>query len=305
MSGNSYKQATRYFGIPVLGWEDTVRPEVELLKWQMIENMIVAAMRGNVNAVFEEGDIRIIRDSNGTYTALATATGNNPSIRGSVAGAYFDAPSIVEWKGLEAGLSYYLYIKGSTKTFYNSKDITPVASKVRLQTKYATLIAKADLTRGTPVIDKYPAGKVNARDLAQHVLDDDNPHGEKTAQDEILIRNRLAIGDGNNADLELDVDGRVHHIPVSKLVDVLTTSRTIVDFVSGGRNGVTLTGSGRVVFANVVRTGSVLFDKTDKKTGDVIVGFYGSSPEVHTPDQIIVWNLGDEGIPMRAMIVCG
>lgn len=299
MSKNQYKQATKYFGIPVPGWDDGIWPEVEMLKWQMVENMLMAAMRGNVNAVFREGDLRMQQEKDGTYTVRLSATGNEPSVQGAVGGAFFDAPSSIAWKGLPVGKSYYLYVKGSSNTFQDPSDIVPVASANRLTTKFATLIAVVDLVADKPTVDRNPPGKVNARDLAQHVLDYDNPHGDKVIQDEILIRNHLAIGDGNDADLEFDVNGKVFHVPVSRLVESLTTTRTFVDFVSGGMSGVTLQATGKVVFASVTRTNPM-----DLGAGEVIVGFYGSHPDVKAPNQIIVWNTGMGNVSMRAMIIC-
>ncbi len=297
MNKNKYKQTTKYFGIPVPGWGDGIWPELELLKWQMIENMLMAVMRGNVNAVFREGDMQIRKD-NETYSVLLTATGNEPSVQGAVGGAYFDPSKSIIWSGLEAGMSYYLYIKGSEDTFQDEKAIAPIASLTRLNTKYATLIAKADLTGEKFTLDRNPPGKVNARDLAQHVLDFDNPHGDKLTQDELFIRKHLTIGE--EVDLELDTNGKEYHIPVSRLVSVLTGDRKIEDFVSGGCRGTLLTGNGKIVFANVVRT-----DNIDRAIGDITIGFYGLDPDVKSEDQIVVRNSSDEiGIALRAMIFC-
>jgi hypothetical protein len=295
---NQYKNATRFFGIPVPGWDDGIWPELELLKWQMVENLIMAAMRGNVNAVFREGDIRIRKDSDETYSVKLSATGNEPSCQGAVGGAYFDAPSSLVWKGLQDGLAYYLYVKGSENTFQDARDVIAVSSVVRLQTKYATLVAKADLTGDNPSVDRYPPGKVNARDLAQHVLDFDNPHGDKLAQDELLVRNHIAIGDGNDADLEIDVNGKVEHFPASRLASVLKTETFFADFVTGSE-GTVIEVNGKVLFANAVRT-----NPKDKGTGEVMIGFFGNDDRVKSPNQIVVWNSGEAGVAMRAMIVC-
>jgi hypothetical protein len=299
MNQNQYKQKTKYFQMPVPGWKDKIWPELELQKWQMVENLILAAMRGNVNAVFREGDMRIKQDSSGRYFVRLSATGNEPSLHGAVGGAYFEAPSSITWTGLEEGRSYYLYVKGTTKTFLDASDISTVASVIRLSNPNVTMVAKVDLTTDPMTIDRNPPGKVNARDLAQHVLDYDNPHGSKLSQDELLVRDHLVVGDGNDADLELDVNGVISHFPVSRLVSVLTKTRTVVNFVSSGSSGTILTASGKVVFANVVRTA---YDT--RLIGEVSVGFYGESSQVKLPNQIVVWNSGDAGIPMKAMIEC-
>lgn len=289
---NTYKQATKYFGIPVPGYKDGIWPELELLKWQIVENMLMAAMRGNVNAVFREGNMQIRRDAENTYSVLLTAGGNEPSIQGCVAGAYFDPDNSVVWSGLAAGDSYYLYIKGSEETFQNAKAVTPVASPIRLTMRYVTLVAKVNLTGDQYTIDRNPPGKVNARDLAQHVLDYDNPHGDKVVQDELLIRRHLALGDGEDVDIEI----AANHFPASRLASVLAVRTETVDFSSGGPSGTSLNVGGKVLFANAVQTkyGSV---------GNIWMGFYGVDSEVKSPNQVLVRNSGDSGISMRAIIL--
>ena len=299
MNKNQYKQATKHFNIPVPGWDDGIWPELELLKWQMIENMLLAAMRGNVNAIFREGDLRVIQEKDGTFTAMLSATGNEPSVQGSVGGAFFEAASTVLWKGLEVGQSYYLYVQGTTKTFYEASNISLVSSVIRLVNKYVTLVAKIDLTGEKIEIDRNPPGKINARDLAQHVLDYDNPHGSQLSQDELLIRKHLAIGVGNDADIEFDVNGNVIHLPLSKIVSVLNETKTFVDFLSGGIKGITLCAERKIVFATVVKIGEIT-----TKVGEINIGFFGVNPNVQNQNQIIVYNSGEEGIPMRAMILC-
>ena len=294
---NQYKQATKYLGIPVPGWNDGIWPDLEMRKWQMVENMLMASMRGSINSVFREGDMRASQDSNGTFTVTISATGNEPSIQGNVAGAYFDAPSSLAWTGLQSGKAYYLYVKGSSDTFQNSSNVSAISSTTRIKMRYVVLVAKVDLTGAKTIIDRNPPGKVNTRDLAKHVIGFENPHGDKLTQDELLIRKHLAIGDGNDADLELDVNGEVTHIPVSRLVSTLRTTTKFVDFKTADR-GTMLTVDGKVLFASAVRT-----DPTQKGVGEVIIGFYGVHPDVKNPNQVVVLNTEEAGVSMRAMIV--
>jgi len=297
MNKNKYKQQTKFFQIPVPGWKDGIWPDLELQKWQIVENLILAAMRGNVNSVFREGDMRIQQDSSGKYFVRLSATGNQPSVQGTVGGAYFDAPSSITWDNLEIGNVYYLYVKGNTKTFMDAGEISQVASMTRLLNPNVTLVAKVDLKTDPMTLDRYPPGKVNARDLAQHVLDYDNPHGSKMSQDELLIRDHFAIGDDNDADIELDVKGTISHFPVSRLVSALSYEEIAVDFVSGGKTGKILEAKGKIIFATAVRT---VCD--ERLLGEISVGFFGSDKQVQSSNQIVVCNSGEDGIPMRAML---
>jgi hypothetical protein len=293
MSKNTYKQATKFFGIPVPGYKDGIWPDLELLKWQIVENLLMAAMRGNVNAIFREGNMQIRRDGNGTYSVLLTAGGNEPSIQGCVAGAYFDPENSVIWSGLVAGDSYYLYIKGSESTFQDAKAVVPVASSIRLTMRYVTLVAKVNLTGDQYTIDRNPPGKVNARDLAQHALDYDNPHGEKMTQDELLVRKHLALGDNEDVDIEITTGGQERHFPASRLASVLSTET--VDFSSGGPAGKLLVAGGKVLFATAVQV-------KEGVAGNVWIGFYGVDADVNAPNHVLVRNSGDSDLLMRAII---
>lgn len=299
MSKNQYKQATKHFKIPVPGWDDGIWPDVELKKWQMVENMIMSSMRGNTNAIFREGDLRLRQDVDETYVASFSATGNEPALQGAIGGAFFNVPASIVWKGLEIGRAYYLYVKGSNNTFFEENDVVPISSVNRMVSPWVTLVAKVDLTGEELTIDRNPAGKLNARDLGQHVLDYDNPHGDKVVQDELLIRKHLAIGDGNDADLEFDVNGEVLNFKLSQLVSNLQRSEVIVDFKTGGTDGVVINTSCRVVFASVIRT-----SPDGGEVGEISIGFSDTHPDLVLPNQIKVWNTGEIGIPMRAMIVC-
>ena len=297
MIKNQYKQATRHFGIPVPGFKDGIWPELELKKWQMVENLLLAAMRGNVNAIFREGDMRIIKESDGTCSVFMSATGNEPSVQGAVGGAFFEAQPSFVWDKLEIGQSYFLYVRGSTDTFQDQRAVSPVSSITRQRNPYVTLVAKVSLIGDKFEIDRNPPGKINARDLAQHVLDYDNPHGDTLVQNEMLIRNRLVIGDGCNASIGFEVNGEIKEFSSGQIVSGLL--KLFVDFISSGKTGTKIRVDGNVKFVSVLRT-----QLDEKNLGEVAVGLYGVSPEVSETNEFIVWNTGDAGIPMRAMIFC-
>jgi hypothetical protein len=117
-------------------------------------------------------------------------------------------------------------------------------------------------------------------------------------QDELLIRNRLAIGDGNEAELELDVNGKVTKIPLAKVVENLTAGKEVIDFVTSGSAGTVLKAKDRIAFVQTSRT-----DDRDRDVGEVSIGYFGLDTAVTTPDQVIIRNSGTKGAKMRALIV--
>lgn len=301
MRERQYRQATKNLGIPVLGDGDRILPEIELRKWQIIENMLIAGMRGCVNAVFGQGNILVKKNVDGTYSVVAGATGPDPAIRGVVGGAYFNVPSSIEWGGLEDGCAYYLYVSGSGKTFENEEDVRAVSSKTRLSTKSSTLVATVDLTGEKKTVDLNPPGKMDVRDIAKHVLVGDNPHGESLKQQGLFVEKYLSLGKGSRVDVE--TSGGVVCVDASRVARSLASGFEVVDVVSGGSDGVDVKcPSGKASFASASRIYSP--DAAFLKLGEVSVGYFGKDERVSSPDVVRVYNSGDVGVPIKVIIYC-
>ena len=53
----TYKQKTPHLGIPVVGNRDRISPDVEMRKYTIIENMLIAGTQGLTEVVFDDGEI--------------------------------------------------------------------------------------------------------------------------------------------------------------------------------------------------------------------------------------------------------
>lgn len=297
MSDKRYKQKTKFFGIPVPGYGDRIWPELELQKFQIIENMLKAGLRGAVNAVFDEGDMTVKKAEDGSYSVLASATGSHPSVEGTVGGAYFKVAGAVSWDKMVDGTDYFLYLRGSSGTFSDPSDVRPVASTRRLSDGVSVLVAKVSLKGDMSSLDRAPDGKVRVKQLERHLEDWDSPHGEKTAQEELLVRQKLVLG--QDCIVEVGLDASPVSIPASVLAG---STRKVVDFASGGPEGAVLECGGRAVFAIVSRVSNGTLTGA---AGEVSVGYFGADPRADRPDRVVVRNSGDKGISMRAMVFCG
>lgn len=302
--GMRYKQRTKALGIPVPGYRDRIWPELELQKFQIIENMLLAGMRGELNAVFDEGQMVLRRGENGKYRVVLSANGASPSVHGTVGGAYFIASSTVAWEDLDDGTTYFLYLRGSPETFSDPSAVRPIASERRLLDKGSVLMAIVDLRADKPSMDRNPDGKVNARDLIRHVQDYDNPHGYKAIQDELLVRKALVFE--SDATIEVGEEPGAVVIPAKQIAEALQamtrTTRKVVDFVTAGPEGIVLEGGGRVTFVLVSRRSE---GTISGEAGEVAVGYFGSDSQASRPDQFVVRNTGASGIQMRALVING
>ena len=302
MSLKGYKQRTRRLGIPVVDYDDRIMPELELKKYQIIENMLLAGLRGAVNSVFDEGDMNVARGEDGKWRVTLSATGANSSATGTVGGAYFEAPSSVAWEGLEDGCSYFLYLRGTSKTFESPSEVRAVVSPRRLLDGASVLLARVDLAGDKGELDRDPDGKLHARDVARHVTEQENPHGERVVQDDAMVRRTLAFG--KDAKVAFESESGPVEVPASALAEAAGRTRRVVDFVSAGPAGAVLEGGGKVAFVSVSRR-VVGEPGWGCKAGEVAVGYFGEDPEAERPDQFVVRNSMDEGIPMRAIVFCG
>jgi hypothetical protein len=296
----SYNQKTRYLGIPVVGYGNTIIPEVELRKYQIIENMLLAGTQGVRNVVFDDGSYRLEKESDGMFLVSLSATGASPSAEGMANGIYFKAPPQVVWGGLAAGFQHFLYLTTSVKTYADHEEVRAVSSIHPLEN--GLLMASAELRGAGPVsLDTYPDGKVYSADVARHVSDWENPHGRKLRQDELVVTGRLVLSD----EAVIDVGGKSVSGPglLDAFYHVAGQKLKILDLSSPGPAGevVRVEGVNGVSLVSVTRRA---VGKLSGVLGEVGIGYHGDDPAVNLPEEFSVYNSGDEGVSIRAVALC-
>lgn len=246
-----YKQRTKILGIPVVGHKDGIYPEVELRKWQLVENFLLAASRSLRNCIFEEGAWGVKKED-GTFTVTLSnnASMAAPSVSGVIKGTYFCGGPTVSWTGLQTGKRHFLYLNITRETRLNPKSIRTYSSDMRVMGWDSMPMGILDLTGSDPVVDKHPEGKVYADSMA--------------------------------------APGRM-------------LRPEVVDFKSEGRKGVPVSAQRKIAFVQVSRMYAGIWDGV---LGDVAVGYHGVDELVENNQQAIVYNCGDSGIPLRAIIFC-
>jgi len=289
----SYNRKTPLLGIPVPKAE-RLRSDVEYRKFCLIENQLVAGTGGVRYAVFSDGNyqVEIDADDEKCFVRLV-GTGRTPSAHGIASGAYFRADDALVWSGLKRGKKYFLYLRSNSKTMFDFSDIRTVSSPFELEDKTALLMAFVDLRDEPYSLDPYPDGKVYSSDVALHTNDRKNPHGRQLFQDEVFIGKRLVLEDGATFEI-----GQIANVS---------------DFKSGGRKGVELAGEGKEILhvdvqELVVGDGPSWISKKPNgrcAVGDIAIGYYGMDGRVTDPDRVMVYNKGDSGLLLRAMILYG
>jgi len=304
----NYKQCTRRLKIPVHGNGDPLSPPVEMQRFQVIENMLLAGTKGIRNCVFDDGLFELNPDTDSTYVAILRATGHSPSAIGMVGGAYFEAPPTISWTGLKKGYFYFLYLRATGKTFEDFNSVNAVSSQYTIEGDNL-LMGTADCRSDQPKLEPYPDGKLYSGDLAQHVNDVENPHGRELSQDVLYVRQKLVLHspEGNSAEIEVLVDGKPVTVPAAAIPGAVAelAGRKVVtiDFETAGTAGriIEVKDAGKIVYVHASRC---LAKGLQRVLGEAVVGYFGSDPALHLANEFSFYNTGDSGLPMRALVYC-
>ena len=309
MNPTCYKKATKRLGIPVHDYGDRLIPEVEMKRFQIIENFLLAGTHGVRNAVFDDGMFTIVRETDTTYSVSLRATGHAPSAEGMVGGAYFYASPILTWIELKKGYVHYLYLRGLSSVFENADAVVAI-SAIHPVEGDGVLMAIADCRNEPPTIDTNPDGKIYSEDLGAHISDVENPHGRTVIQDELYVRGKLALHspEGDSAVVEVLVDGKPVEVPASALagaaLELAGRKVVTVDFTSAGPIGrvVEVSDVGKILFVQVSRR---YVGKLEGALGESAVGYNGEDQQIHLANEFSFVNSGDKDIPLRALVYCG
>lgn len=279
----SYKNRTPYFGIPFPSSGQGIYESEERRKYTIIENMLIAGVQGLSDVVYDDGQYSLGIDAD-VATVSLQASFSYPSAEGLAGKAYFKARKEIKWEGMKRGGCYFLYIRPTTKTFEDPSDIRLVVSN-RVLPPGAVLMATLDWTGESPILNSEPDGKVYSGDIAKHASDSVNPHGQNLEQDNLIVNEKLIVR--GDLILQSSIIGK-------KLV--------YMDIKSGGPKGVIVT-TPDVVWHVVAQR--LVSDSFDGEVGDIGIGYFGSNSAVDKPEEFILYNSRDIGIPLRCLVIYG
>ena len=290
----TYKLKTPGLGIPVPK-KEKLRTAVEWKKSLIIENMLLAGIQGVKFMVFEDGDYQVQDETDDTWMVTLMASAGSACATGIVGGAYFLASPSIDWKKLEKGSRYWLYLKGGVKTFEDSSKLRRVSSKHPLEGAHL-LMATVDVDGN---VNPYPGGKLYSNDIAGHVSGAKNPHGRVLCQDVLDVRKKLVL----QGDLEVKDGDELLSISGASLAEMAKRQTEVLDFKSfGKKGGLKSVESGKVNFVQVQRR---VVGQIHGQVGELAIGYYGQDPKVDMPSEFAVYNSGNDGIPLRALVLSG
>jgi len=189
-----YKRKTEFFGIPIPCKDDFIEEDEEAKRMNIIENQLLASTKGIRCAVFEEGHFRIIDNNDGTCSVNLFPAGGNYAICGMVNGGYIESKEAITWENISKGGFYYLYISFTSDTYENENAFRLIVTTISKTNQEAFLLmATLDLRNGKEELNSIPDTKLYGCDLASHVNDKTNPHGEHLYQNELTVTKGMEI----------------------------------------------------------------------------------------------------------------
>lgn len=191
----AYNKKTSYFGIPYVSKGESVNGDEEEKATNIIENQLLAGMKGVKCSVFEEGYFKIIDNNDGTFLVSLSKHSTIFALCGIVGGAYVESEEPIIWDGLEGGCKYFLYIQYTDTLFTDEHSFrlcfstTPKSDNNGL----FLLMASVDLTGTNRIVNSNPDGKIYSNDIATHVVESENPHGEILNQNVLIVNEKIEI----------------------------------------------------------------------------------------------------------------
>lgn len=188
----SYKNSSRFYRIPVLGYGDTITEEEEMKKASIIDNLLFASNFGTSKCILEEGDYAVKSESGGCYYLEITKPENGDySLLGIVNYRLFLSDKTEKSNVVTKGYTYNVYVEYISSTEYDASafNIKAYCGYPPEDNEYRLLIAQIDLTDEKDIKLNTDTGKVYAKNILAHTSDFTNPHGKKLLQDELYIQN--------------------------------------------------------------------------------------------------------------------
>jgi hypothetical protein len=295
----AYGQRTKIFGIPVVAGGDVIDPATEMLKYRIIENLLMAGIGGKTDCVFDDGEFRVTTSDNDCSVSVSPGGGCPVAASGVVGGAYFNIPVIGRWAGLRKGVSHYLYVSGNTETFKDPEGVFFSAYDRPVAFSCHTLMAVVDYTGSSPVIDTNPPSKVYSEDIIRHTSDNDSPHGDELIQKRLVVSESILLKKGAKLLIEDDAGSSLQMSSGSA-----KETTVVVNILSPGISGVVvpIPNASSILFAQA----SAIHTKESENlpVGEISFGYYGYDDSADSKNEVVVYNSGSIGVPIRICAVC-
>ena len=185
----AYKNKTRFYRIPVMGYGDAITEDEEMRQMSIIDNLLYASTFGASKCVLEEGDYSV-KEQDGNYVLEISKPSNAEcSLLGIVNYRLFMSTKTVTSTEMLRGSEWYVYVEYTSYLEDAADKFSLSVSPFEKDGDNFLLVAIVDLTDVNHIKINTDTDKIYAKSILAHTADKTNPHGRKLMQDELYLQN--------------------------------------------------------------------------------------------------------------------
>ena len=190
----AYKYKTPYYRIPVMGYGDILTEEQEWVQMNTIDNLFRAAMLGLVKGIFEEGGYSVVWNDahNECSLRIRPLTETGSTLSGLVNGRFFMTKEDIRVGTLYPNQFYHIYVEYVYGLETDSRRFNVNAYSAQQEETDSRIYLCTVSTEGDGTVTSM-VDKLYVRNIFQHTLDGNNPHGNLLLQEQLEISNRLSV----------------------------------------------------------------------------------------------------------------
>lgn len=188
----AYKNKTKFYRIPTLGYGDVITEEEEVKKMNIIDNLLYASTFGSSKYILEEGEYNLEPYDEGYVLTIKKPFGGKYNILGVVNyRLFFSTEEKIRSPKMIEGNLWFVYVEYNSFVEDNPTRFDLIAKPVPVEesNKYL-LVAKVDLTDKNNFKIITDTDKIYAKNILAHTADNTNPHGKRLLQEELYLQGR-------------------------------------------------------------------------------------------------------------------
>ena len=193
-----YKNKTTFYKMPVIGYDDTITANDEMIQARIIDGLLYTACFGSTRMILHEGSYSVQFNSEGTGAELVispTVSSSGYSLIGIINGRLFYSQKALRIGRLVPNITYYVYVE-----YDDYLESNPDIPKIEFYTEYQENssfripLCIVSAIPGAPFVDTS-VDKPNAAYIISHMsgVNNSNPHGNTVRQSNVNILGEMTL----------------------------------------------------------------------------------------------------------------
>lgn len=185
----AYKNKTRFYRIPVMGYGDAITEEEEMRQMSIVDNLLYASTFGVSKCILEEGNYSVKQQGNNYVLEISKPLNSDYSLLGIINYRLFMSTKTVTSTEMFKGNKWYVYVEYTSYLEDSANKFDLSVSLFEKDEDNFLLVAIVDLTDINNIKINTDTNKIYAKNILAHTADRTNPHGKKLMQEELYLQN--------------------------------------------------------------------------------------------------------------------